>query len=104
VTCLGRIPVGFGSWEPVPDKGLGFVGHNCILPPHRRQGYGAKQLGEIVRRMRTQSLRTVKVTTGDHPFFVPARSMYESFGFREVGRRSGGQIPGYGLVDYELPQ
>jgi len=88
----------------VPDKGLGFVGHNCILPPHRRQGYGAKQLGEIVRRMRTQSLRTVKVTTGDHPFFVPARSMYESFGFREVGRRSGGQIPGYGLVDYELPQ
>jgi len=104
VTCLGRIPVGFGSWEPVPERGSGFVGHNCILPEDRRQGYGARQLGEIVRRMRAQGIGTIKVTTGDHPFFVPARSMYESAGFREVGRRSGGSIPGYGLVDYELQQ
>jgi len=104
VTCLGRFPIGFGSWEPVPDKGSGFVGHNCILPGHRRHGYGARQLGEIVRRMRAQGLRTIKVTTGDHPFFVPARSMYESSGFREVGSRSGGPIPGYWLADYELPR
>jgi len=104
VTCLGQTPIGFGSWEPVPDQGLGFVGHNCILPRHRRQGYGSEQLGETVRRIRAHGLRTIKVTTGDHPFFTPARSMYESFGFREAGRRSGGPIPGHGLVDYELPQ
>jgi GNAT superfamily N-acetyltransferase len=104
VTCLGQTPIGFGSWEPVRDRGLGFVGHNCIRPGCRRQGHGTKQLGEAVRRMRTQGLRTIKVTTGDHPFFTPARSMYGSFGFREVGHRSGGSIPGYGLVDYELPQ
>jgi GNAT superfamily N-acetyltransferase len=104
VTCLGQIPIGFGSWEPVPNRGLGFVGHNCILPGHRRQGYGTRQLREIVHRVKARGLRTIKVTTSDHPFFTPARSMYGSFGFREVGHRSGGSIPGYGLVDYELPQ
>ena len=104
VTCLGGIPIGFGSWEPVRDKGFGFVGHNCIQPEHRRQGYGARQLGEIIRWMRAQGLGSIRVTTGDHPFFVPARSMYKSSGFKEVGRRSGGPIPGCGFVDYELPR
>jgi hypothetical protein len=30
--------------------------------------------------------------------------MYKSSGFKEVGRRSGGPIPGCGFVDYELPR
>jgi len=102
LTGIGETVIGFGSWEPVPERKLGFVGHNCILPPHRNKGYGAGQLGEIVRRMKARGIRVIKVTTGEHPFFEPARRMYKSFGFIETGRRTGGPIPGSRLVDYEL--
>jgi GNAT superfamily N-acetyltransferase len=102
VTLVGETVVGFGSWEPVLVRKLGFVGHNCILPECQGQGCGARQLEEIVRRMQAQGIRSIRVTTSEHPFFEPARRMYRSFGFAETGRRTGGPLAGQRLVDYEL--
>jgi GNAT superfamily N-acetyltransferase len=101
VTCAGGSPIGFGSYEP-KDAHTGWVGHNCIVPASRNVGYGGRQLAEIVRRMRARGLREILVTTSEHPFFQPARSMYEAAGFVETGRRAGGPDPGYRLIDYRL--
>ncbi|MBN2537798.1 GNAT family N-acetyltransferase [candidate division WOR-3 bacterium] len=102
VTCVGGEPIGLGSYEPCADGSAASVGHNCILPEFRRRGYGRRQLEEIVRRLREHRVERIAATTSEHPFFLPAREMYLSFGFAETGRRDGGPDPGFRLVDYEL--
>jgi GNAT superfamily N-acetyltransferase len=102
VTCLGKEPIGLGSYEPGEDQNPARIGHNCILPGFRRRGFGTRQLDEIVRRLRSDGAERITATTSEHPFFLPAREMYLSFGFAETGRRDGGPDPGYRLVDYEL--
>jgi GNAT superfamily N-acetyltransferase len=102
VTCLGGEPVGLGSCSPGDDPAHANIGHNCILPEFRRRGFGKRQLEEIVRRLREQGVERVSATTSEHPFFLPAREMYQEFGFVETGRRDGGPDPGYRMVDYEL--
>jgi GNAT superfamily N-acetyltransferase len=101
VTTVSGRPVGFGSYEP-QGAGAGWIGHNCIVPEHRGIGYGSRQLTEMVRRMRAQGIREIRSTTGEHPFFQPARAMYEAGGFVETGRRAGGPDPDHRLVDYRL--
>jgi len=93
--------IGFGSYRPRAD-GSGEVGHHCIVPECRGQGYGARQLAEIVRRLRARGATSVFVTTSEHPFFAPARRLYINAGFVEIGRRAGGPDPRYGLIDYRL--
>jgi GNAT superfamily N-acetyltransferase len=102
VTRLGGDIIGFGSYDPrgVPDSGT--VGHNCILPEHRKKGYGSRQLEEIVRRLKTLGAGRVIATASEHPFFLPAREMYMSMGFAETGRSEGGPDPDFRLVHYEL--
>jgi len=102
VTCLGGEPVGLGSFNPTKGPGTGEVGHNCILPGFRKRGFGKRQLDEIVRRLRGRKAERILATTSEHPFFLPAREMYLSFGFKETGRREGGPDPGFRLVDYEF--
>jgi GNAT superfamily N-acetyltransferase len=101
ITCIGEQPVGMGSFEP-RDALSGWVGHNCIVPEHRRQGFGRAQLDHIVRLMTRRGIREIRVTTGTQPFFLPARRMYESRGFTEVQRRPGRPDPAYQHVDYVL--
>jgi GNAT superfamily N-acetyltransferase len=102
VTCLGSVPVGLGSYAPGDDPAHARVGHHCILPEYRRRGFGKRQLDEIVRRLQSRGVERITATTSEHPFFLPAREMYQEFGFVESGRRDGGPDPGYRLVDYEL--
>jgi len=101
VTCLEAEPIGLGSFEP-RDAVSGWVGHNCIVPEQRRQGYGRQQLDHIIRLMTSRGIREIRVTTGTQPFFAPARRMYESRGFTEVQRRPGRPDPAYQHVDYAL--
>jgi GNAT superfamily N-acetyltransferase len=101
VTCLEAEPIGLGSFEP-RDAVSGWVGHNCIVPEHRRQGLGRAQLDHIIRLMTSRGIREIRVTTGTQPFFLPARRMYEARGFTETGCRPGRPDPAYELVDYLL--
>ena len=101
VTCLDGRPIGFGSFDPRPAPELGRIGHNCILPEFRGRGFGKNQIDEILRRLSRLGVRKAAVSTGDHPFFLPARKMYEACGFRETGWHMPDPNPGFGIIEYE---
>jgi GNAT superfamily N-acetyltransferase len=94
--------VGFGSYDPRQKPALGVVGHNCILPEFRGRGFGKKQIREILRRFQTQGIRRAKVSTGAHPFFVPAQRMYTACGFQETGRHPSDGDPSQDAIEYEM--
>ena len=100
VTMLGSEIIGFGSYDPSQGPAYGHIGHNCILPRYRRLGYGNLQIREILRRLRSGGFQKAVVTTGEHPFFLPARRMYVACGFIERTRIPGGPDPEYRLVVY----
>jgi GNAT superfamily N-acetyltransferase len=101
ITTLEDAPVGMFSWDPRGYPDVARIGWNCVLPQHRRLGIGKMQVLAMLSRFRQRNFARVCVTTGDHPFFVPAQKMYLKCGFAEVSRRT---IPGqpYGRIDYEL--
>jgi GNAT superfamily N-acetyltransferase len=101
MTCLNGHVIGFGSYDPRKRPDCGIVGHNCILPEYQSLGYGRRQLHEILRRLKQLEIRRAVVTTSEHPFFLPARSLYLACGFQEVRRSPGGFDPHYKLIDYE---
>lgn len=93
--------VGFGSYDPRQKPAAGIVGHNCILPEFRGRGLGKSQIHEILRRFQIIGITTARVTTNDHPFFLPAQRMYRACGFREVGRIPWDCDPSLQLIEYE---
>ena len=93
--------VGFASWDPRQAPRQGIMGHNCILPECRGQGFGKRQLEEVVRRFVSLGIQTARATSNDHPFFAPARRMYLACGFGEVGRVPWGRDPDLMLIEYE---
>lgn len=102
VSCAGEHVVGFGSFDPRRAPDVGVVGHNCILPEFHGRGYGTAQIREILRRLRDLGTRRAAVSTGIHPFFVPAQRMYAACGFREVGRVTQENDSRFGIVELEL--
>lgn len=101
LTRLDSHIVGFGSWDPRQRPRFGIVGHNCILPEFRGRGLGKKQIREILRRFREMTIETVRVSTLDHPFFLPARRTYEACGFREVRRIPWDRDAARKMIEYE---
>jgi len=101
LTRLNGQTVGFGSWDPRPGPEYGIVGHNCILPRFRGKGLGCQQLREILRRFQLLRMKVVKVSTCDHPFFIPAQRMYVAVGFREVRRIPSTWNPNLKMIEYE---
>jgi C-terminal peptidase prc len=100
-TCLGDEFIGFASWNPLDWPETAVIGHNCILPDHQGRGYGKRQVTELVARFTRSGFEKVSVETDEHPFFAPARRMYEKCGFEEVGRRPGVLIETCEMIEYE---
>jgi len=48
---------------------------------HRRRGVAAAILGRIVEEAQARRYRRLSLETGSQPEFLPARRLYESFGF-----------------------
>jgi len=48
---------------------------------HRRTGVAAAILGRIVEEAQARRYRRLSLETGSQPEFLPARRLYESFGF-----------------------
>jgi len=94
--------VGFGSYDPQQKPESGIVGHNCVLPESRGRGFGKQQIQEIIRRFRAMGIRLARVSTGEHPFFIPAQRMYTACGFQETGRRPWDGDPSQNLIEYEM--
>jgi GNAT superfamily N-acetyltransferase len=101
VSCLERKPVGSASYDPRPGPSYAIVGQNCVLPEYRCRGFGRRQILEILGRFKAQEIRRARVTTSEHPFFLPAVRMYRDLGFQEIRRLTGGPDPRYQLVELE---
>lgn len=98
ISYAGSDIVGFSSWDP-RQWPIGIIGHNCILPEFRDRGYGKQQIKETIKRFQAGFCTKAVVTTSDHPFFLPARRIYESYGFRETRRFTEGSLP---MIEYQL--
>ena len=94
--------IGFASWDPQQCPEYGLIGHNCLLPDFRGMGLGKIQLAEVLRRLQVLGIRTAKVSTNDHPFFVPAQRMYKACGFHEVQRKPWARDRNTMMIYYEL--
>jgi len=95
---LGPEPVGFMSWDPRGRPHKALIGHNCIVPEHRGHGYGGAQLRAAIALLYRQGFGEIEVSTSEHPFFAPARRMYETCGFVENARRPQGPDASYRIV------
>ncbi len=92
--------IGFGSYDPRQRPTSGRIGHNCILPEFRGNGFGKVQILEIMRRLKAIDIKTAKVSTCSHPFFMPAQRMYIGCGFVETGRKPLEIDPRLELIEY----
>ena len=93
--------IGFASYDPRQWPAYGIIGHNCILPQFQRRGFGKLQILEILKRFQKMEFKKAKVSTLDHPFFVPAQEIYLVCGFSELGRYPWEGSPDYRLIEYE---
>jgi GNAT superfamily N-acetyltransferase len=96
-TCDGTM-VGFASWDPRQRPTL-VVGHNCILPAFRGNGFGVRQMEELLARAQANGFTRAIVSTGDHLAFLPAQRMYLATGFHETRRFT--IEDGWRMVEYE---
>ena len=94
--------VGLVSYDPRQGPHVGIIGHNGVLPPYRGQGYGTRQIAEIVRIFRARGFDRARVSTSEHPFFGPARRMYEACGFRECSSTEPSNEGEYRIIHYEM--
>lgn len=101
VTCLDDSPIGFASWDPRSSPQVGIIGHNCILPAFRGNGYGKTQIRRVLAILQERGFIRVRVTTGEHPFFAPAQRMYRACGFHEIQRGYGDFHSAFRTIDYE---
>ena len=93
---------GLVSYDPRQGPRVGIIGHNGILPPYRGRGYGAQQIAEVLRIFRARGFDWARVSTSEHPFFRPARRMYEACGFRECRCTEPGDKGQYRIIRYEM--
>ncbi|MHC4537066.1 MAG: GNAT family N-acetyltransferase [Planctomycetota bacterium] len=97
VSCINEKPIGFASWDP-RIKPVGIIGQNCILPEYQGKGFGKKQILKVIEIVKKSGFQKIRVTTGDHEFFIPAHKMYEGCGFKEI-KMITGEL--FDLVEYE---
>jgi GNAT superfamily N-acetyltransferase len=101
LTWSGDQLVGFGSYDPRQRPRFGIIGHNCILPEFQGRGFGSAQVREILRRFESMGIELARVSTGEHPFFIPAQRMYVAGGFREIRRLPWPRDPQQRIIEYQ---
>lgn len=99
LTEVGGDPVGFMSYDPRNAPESARIGHNCIIPAFQGQRLGVAQVCEVLRRL--SHIYVVMVSTGEHPFFEPARRAYSACGFVKVGRRPAGSDSKHMMIEFE---
>ena len=100
ISSVGAQVIGFASWDP-RQYPCGIIGHNCILPEFRGNGFGRQQVKEVLRILKSKMFSEIIVTTGGHDFFKPAQKMYKACGFVEFERGYTDENPLYGTVTYK---
>lgn len=102
ITSLGRDIIGMASYDPRHAPEQAIIGHNCVLPQYRKNGYGKQQILEIIKRLKSRNVSQILVSTSEHPFFEPAKKIYLSCGFTESERKKRQPQDNYKTIYYEL--
>ena len=84
VSTVSGTPVGY--LVAVYDEEAGYVAEIAVAPAHRREGRARRLLTATFDRLRSEGCSDVRLTV--HPEDGPARRLYESLGFEEVGREA----------------
>lgn len=100
-TVLDGKPIGHISWDPRNMPAYVQIGHNCITPKYKGNGYGKRQLQEAIERIRQyHGLKKIIVTTNSN--LIAVRN-YESVGFKLCQRRKNIDDNFSGdYLDYEM--
>ena len=77
-----RALVGCGALKAL-DGGHGELKSMRTSKAHRGRGVASILLRHILNECRRRNYRRVSLETGSMPFFLPARSLYRTFGFTE---------------------
>jgi GNAT superfamily N-acetyltransferase len=102
ITSLDADIAGMASYDPRQAPKQATIGHNCILPQFRQNGYGRQQILEIIRRLKLKNVSRILVSTSEQPFFEPAQKVYLSCGFVELERKKRQPRDKYKTIYYEL--
>lgn len=102
ITSLGRDIIGMASYDPRQAPEQAIIGHNCVLPQYRKNGYGKQQILEIIKRLKSRNVSQILVSTSENPFFEPAKKIYLSCGFTESERKKRQPQDNYKTIYYEL--
>ncbi len=102
MTVLNNKPIGFVSWNPTNIPISVEIGHNCISDKYKGNGYGIRQMQEVVKRIIVQGAEKIIVTTNE--ILIPAQHTYESAGFQFVDKCEEPNIAEYAgmRINYEL--
>ncbi len=102
ITVLDGDPIGHISWDPRNMPKYVQIGHNCILPKHKGNGYGKRQLQEAIDRIKRYD-GLEKIIVGTNANLVAPRN-YESVGFKLCQRRENSDATAFSgdYLDYEM--
>ena len=85
ITVLDDKPIGHISWDPRNRPEYVEIGHNCIASEYKGNGYGKRQLQEVINRiLQYKGLKKIIVGTN---YNLVAPHNYESVGFKLLQRR-----------------
>lgn len=101
ITVVDDVAVGHITWDPRNSPEYVSIGHNCIISNYKGKGYGKIQIQEAIRRIKTNDVKKIIVTTNE--ITLPAQKNYESVGFQRINKRKNNDFPFAGdYIDYEM--
>jgi diamine N-acetyltransferase len=86
----GDTPVGFAMYGYIPADGRCWVNGFMVDERHQRRGIGRAALEQLLAKMTAES-GGANLLLSVHPDNTRAMLLYESFGFRDTGKRQNGE-------------
>jgi ribosomal protein S18 acetylase RimI-like enzyme len=78
-------PAGLVAYRVREQADHGVIELLAVGERHRRHGYGHALCAHALADLRSRGVRVVELSTGFDDFHSPARGLYRSLGFTEVG-------------------
>jgi GNAT superfamily N-acetyltransferase len=86
LACNGEI-IGVTGWALDRYESDNYwLGWLYVHASHTRRGLGRRLLEHTESALSKRRVRRLFISTSSHPFYRPARVLYEGMGYREVGR------------------